>query len=121
MINRADDCLARASACSEKARGSVAQEERVDAPERARQRGGRMEIGVRPEFLRLRNEAGDGTLAVKIASVRDLGNFKIVGVRLGEHLLNVKVAEDQDLPAEQAHLGFTAEMTRLYANGVLVG
>ncbi|MCP5426586.1 MAG: ABC transporter ATP-binding protein [Gammaproteobacteria bacterium] len=89
--------------------------------ERARQRGGRMEIGVRPEFLRLRNEAGDGTLAVKIASVRDLGNFKIVGVRLGEHLLNVKVAEDQDLPAEQAHLGFTAEMTRLYANGVLVG
>jgi glycerol transport system ATP-binding protein len=90
--------------------------------ERARQRGGRFEIGVRPEFLRLQAPNGeDEAIPVTVTAIQDLGNFKIVTVRLGGQTLKVKVAEDQEIPTARARLGFTPELTRLYADGALVG
>jgi len=89
--------------------------------EKARQQGKQWEIGVRPEFLKLYREPSVGTVPVSVAAVQDLGNFKIVTVQLGALTLKVKVSEDQEVPADQAQLGFTPELTKLYADGFLVG
>jgi glycerol transport system ATP-binding protein len=89
--------------------------------DKARRKGNRWEIGVRPEFLRLQREPGAGAVPVTVAAVQDLGNFKIATVRLGALTLKVKVPEDREVPAEQAQLGFTPELTKLYADGFLVG
>ncbi|MEZ5584773.1 MAG: TOBE domain-containing protein, partial [Candidatus Competibacteraceae bacterium] len=86
-----------------------------------RRQGERLEIGVRPEFLRLQQEPGPGTVGVTVSAVQDLGNFKIATVQLGAQALKVKVPEDQQVPAEQAQLSFTPELTKLYADGMLVG
>ncbi|MGF1607833.1 MAG: ABC transporter ATP-binding protein [Kiloniellales bacterium] len=82
---------------------------------------GPLELGIRPEFLRLRHDAGDDSAAVTVAAVEDLGNFKIVTARLGSRSLKVKVPEDQEVPGDRAYLFFPPEWTRLYAGGRLVG
>lgn len=82
---------------------------------------GAMEIGVRPEFLKLSNEPLDGAVAVVPGAVEDLGNFKIVTVRLVDVAIKVKVPEHQDVPTGIAYLQFSTDTTRLYVNGHLVG
>ena len=81
---------------------------------------GELEIGVRPEFLRLLGASEDGAVAVAIGDVEDFGNFKIVTVRMGDRALKVKVPEDQPVPAETGYVLFPAEMTRVYEDGELV-
>jgi glycerol transport system ATP-binding protein len=88
---------------------------------RARNMTGAMQIGVRPEFLKLSSRGSERTVPVAVGSVEDLGNFQIVTVRLGDVELKVKVSEDQEVPADEAFLMFTPELTKLYVEGRLVG
>ena len=88
---------------------------------RARDIGGELLIGIRPEFLKLKAHGTDNAVPVVISAVEDLGNFKIVTVGLGERTLKVKVPEDKDVPTEHGYLSFTPELTKLYADGRLVG
>ncbi len=87
---------------------------------KARAAGGKLEIGIRPEFLKLDCANGGASVEVKIEVVEDLGNFRIATVRFGECLLKIKVPEQQNMPADRAYLGFTPELTKLYADDVLV-
>jgi glycerol transport system ATP-binding protein len=82
---------------------------------------GAIEIGIRPEFLKLRREAEGASAPVAITAVEDLGNFKIVSVRLGQRELKVKLPEDQEVPGERGFVVFPPEWTRVYADGRLVG
>jgi len=91
-----------------------------DVPARARRLGGRLEIGVRPEFLRLDDQGGDDRIEVDVVNVEHLGNFQIATVALGEHLLKVKLSEQQQVPADKGFLSFTPQNTKLYADGQLV-
>ena len=79
---------------------------------------GPLEIGIRPQFLRLSGAGGGVPVAVE--TVEDLGNFKIVTTRLGSRAVKVKVPEDDPVPAGGATLSFPPEWTRLYAGGRLV-
>jgi glycerol transport system ATP-binding protein len=89
--------------------------------ERGRRRGGKFEIGVRPEFLKLEAEPREGAARVKMDLVEELGNFRIAAVRLGPHRLDVKVPEEQTIPRETGYLVFKPALTRLYADGALIG
>ncbi|HEU0199143.1 MAG TPA: ABC transporter ATP-binding protein [Burkholderiaceae bacterium] len=89
--------------------------------ELARKRGGRLEIGVRPEFLRLESAPRENAAPVQVQAVEDLGNYRIATVRLGHHQLKVKVPEEQAVPRESGYLAFTPALTKLYADGALVG
>jgi glycerol transport system ATP-binding protein len=82
---------------------------------------GELELGVRPEFLKLRRDRGAGTVPVAISDVEDLGSFKIATLRLGGRKLKVRVPEDQEIPERSGFLTFTPELTKLYAGGHLVG
>ncbi len=81
---------------------------------------GRLELGIRPEFLRLTRDEGAG-VPMRIEQVEDLGNYRLVKGRLGEHEIFVKLGEDEPAPDDIARLHFPPEWTRLYADGRLVG
>ncbi|RDD60255.1 ABC transporter ATP-binding protein [Ferruginivarius sediminum] len=79
-----------------------------------------LELGIRPEFLRFDPRGREG-LPVLVQAVEDLGNYKILSLRLGERTMKAKVAEDSEPPGEAGSLVFPAEWTKLYAGGHLVG
>ena len=81
---------------------------------------GNFELGIRPEFLLLQNENGQGTHEVTIKGVEDLGNCKIATVQFGEYSLKVKVPEDRDVPADTGFLEFPPQWIRIYADGTLI-
>jgi glycerol transport system ATP-binding protein len=88
--------------------------------ERGRAAGGKLQLGIRPEFLRLSPSAEEGNVPVSVGSAENLGNYKIVTVSLGKLALKVKVPEDQEIPGEWAYLKFPPERTKVYADGRLV-
>jgi glycerol transport system ATP-binding protein len=88
--------------------------------QRAHNATGRLQLGIRPEFLSFDARGQDG-LPVRVEQVDDLGNFQILTVRLGGELLKVKIPEDAEPPGEDGTLRFPPDWTRLYADGQLVG
>jgi len=74
------------------------------------------ELGVRPEFVRF----ADSGLPVRVERVSDVGRFRIVDARLGEHMIKALIAEGQKVPADNGHLAFDATRTQLYADGWIV-
>lgn len=88
--------------------------------QRAHNATGRLQLGIRPEFLSF-DARGQGGLPVRVEQVDDLGNFQILTVRLGGELLKVKIPEDAEPPGEDGTLQFPPDWTRLYADGQLIG
>jgi glycerol transport system ATP-binding protein len=79
-------------------------------------RGKVAQVGVRPEFIRF----ADAGLPVTIERVADVGRFRIVDARHGEHTLKVLVGEGIELPGGAAHLALDAQHTQVYADGWIV-
>jgi glycerol transport system ATP-binding protein len=94
----------------------------LDGPvtDKAAAAGGRLELGIRPEFLRLVEGGAEGAVPVAVSRVEDLGNFKIATLGLGAQTLKAKLPEDSELPGEQAFVSFPPERTKLYADGRLI-
>ena len=78
---------------------------------------GRTEIGVRPEFVSF----SDDGIPVNIVKASDVGRFRIVEVRHGEHSIKLLVPEDESVPADGAHVRFDPAHTQVYVNGWMVG
>jgi glycerol transport system ATP-binding protein len=88
----------------------------------ARERpGAKLELGVRPEFVGVSVAPDETTLPVDVTRVEDLGNYKLVTVRLGPHELKAKLHEQAPVPVGTAHLAFNPARTLLYADGRLIG
>ena len=85
----------------------------VDRPDGAQ----RLEIGVRPEFVRF---AVDGVPA-DVVKVLDAGRHQIVEARAGDAQIHVLVAEGEAIEKGPAHLVFDPARTRIYADGWLCG
>ena len=79
-----------------------------------------LEIGVRPEAIDFVGDDKQG-LTVQVRDVEDLGTRKIATCRLGDHELKVVVAPERPLPQGQGTVDFNPAMTRLYADGSMVG
>ena len=78
---------------------------------------GRLEIGVRPEFVRL----AESGVPVRIGKVSDAGRHRVVEGWAGEHRIWFFAGERDRIPEGEAHLAFDPSMTRLYADGWLAG
>lgn len=81
---------------------------------------GKLELGVRPEFLSLseRALATERAAPVQIAFIAPQGGFQIVRVALGEHALHVKLPSDQPVrTGETRWLEFPEDHTHLYRDG----
>ena len=82
--------------------------------------GKKLEIGIRPEFLRLIDDQSPDSVPVQVLKVDDLGNFKLATVGFGPHAIKVKVPQGKAIPPDLAHLIFDPSRTRLYADDRLV-
>jgi glycerol transport system ATP-binding protein len=74
---------------------------------------GRVELGVRPEFVTF---AVDG-IPVRIVKASHAGRYSIIEVSAGEHSLKLLVPEGQELPAGTVHVRFDPAHTQIYQNG----
>jgi glycerol transport system ATP-binding protein len=58
--------------------------------------GAKVELGIRPEFVRLSREG----MAIDIAKVEDIGRLKIVRARFCGQPLSIVLSEDDEIPAD---------------------
>ncbi len=75
--------------------------------------GARLEVGVRPEFVRFQ-AAG---IPVRVTRVSETGRHRVVETRHGEGVIRLLVKEGEEVPAGEAHLGFDPAYTQLFADG----
>ena len=78
--------------------------------------GARIELGIRPEFVRLGREG----MPVKITKVEDTGRQKIVRTMFCGHPLSIVAPEDTEIPSE-ARVTFEAQAIGIYADSWRVG
>ncbi|NTS31139.1 carbohydrate ABC transporter ATP-binding protein, CUT1 family [Phyllobacterium sp. YR620] len=91
-------------------------EHQIQLPSPAAPIGGKVELGIRPEYVRL----GRLGMPVQIAKVEDIGRHKIVRTRLGTQEIAVIVGEGQEIPAEP-HIAFDPKGINIYADSWRVG
>ncbi|MEM9317558.1 MAG: ABC transporter ATP-binding protein [Pseudomonadota bacterium] len=75
---------------------------------------GKVEIGVRPEFVRLSNEGGGVPAEVK--RVEDVGRHKIVRVEMAGEKLDAIVPEEEPIPADNVVVRFDPAGINVYAD-----
>ena len=74
---------------------------------------GKVEIGVRPEFVTL--TSGDG-LPVNVRRVEDVGRHKIVRADLFGNEINIVAGEGQDISADMNRVTFDPKNINVYVN-----
>lgn len=77
---------------------------------------GRLELGVRPEFVRF-SETG---IPVEVNNILDAGRYRIVEAGHAGHAIKMLISEDQPIPEGGIHVSFDADRTRLYRDGWMV-
>ncbi|GHE06428.1 ABC transporter ATP-binding protein [Defluviimonas sp. 20V17] len=75
---------------------------------------GKVEIGVRPEFLRL-NGVGAG-LPVQVIRIEDVGRHKIVRARLDGHEINIVAPEGDQIAPGAAHVEADPRRVNVYVD-----
>ena len=78
--------------------------------------GGKLEIGIRPEFVRF----SDQGIPVAIDKVEDLGRYQIVTVSHDQAQIKMLVSEDQAIPAESPTIEFDPENLLVYRDNWLM-
>jgi glycerol transport system ATP-binding protein len=72
--------------------------------------GGRLEIGIRPEFVSFSHTG----IPVAIDKVEDLGRYQVVTVSHEAQQIKMVVGEDQAIPTESPKIHFNPEHLHLY-------
>ncbi len=93
----------------------------TETPAKAPADATRLELGVRPEHIRIAPDTGSGDdgIAVDIVRVADAGRYRVVEAMAGDHRIHVLTREDADTPLGPARLQVDPSRTRLYVDGWL--
>ena len=75
----------------------------------------KIELGVRPEFVKLDTKG----FPVNITRIDDVGRYRIVKAECSGHNFNVYVPEDIEIPSENLRLSFDPLYTHVYCDGWL--
>ncbi|BBV96357.1 ABC transporter ATP-binding protein [Pseudomonas monteilii] len=82
--------------------------------------GGRLQVGIRPEFVQLWGSPFDDAIPARVLDIEDLGTYRIVTIEAGGVALKVRLGEDRPLPVDQAWVSFPAQWLMLYVDDVLL-
>ncbi len=77
---------------------------------------GKLEIGIRPEFVRF----GDDGIPVEIQKVEDLGRYQVVTVKHEAEQIKMLVGEDEAIPAASPMIQFDPENLHIYRDDWVV-
>lgn len=80
----------------------------------------KLELGIRPEFIRFVDAGTAGGLPVDIVNIRDTGRNRIVETDLAGHVVRILVNEGLPIPEGRAHVLFDPAYTQLYADSWIV-
>ncbi|MGR3374425.1 ABC transporter ATP-binding protein [Pseudooceanicola nanhaiensis] len=75
--------------------------------------GGKVEIGIRPEYARLSRTEG---LPVKVRRVEDVGRHKIIRAEFFGHEINVIAGEDEAIGPDMTRVSFDPARVNVYAD-----
>ncbi len=78
---------------------------------------GKLELGVRPEFV----EFADEGIPVTIDKVEDLGRYQVVTVHHESSTIKMIVNEGQEIPTESPAIRFDPAHTHIYCDDWMVG
>ncbi|RLB93315.1 MAG: ABC transporter ATP-binding protein [Deltaproteobacteria bacterium] len=81
---------------------------------------GTLELGIRPLYLEVHPREVETSVPAQVKSIEDLGNYKIITVRLSRHLLRARLPEGNAAFSENAWLRFPKSWIRLYADDKLL-
>ena len=81
--------------------------------------GAKIEVGVRPEFVRVAAPAPD-LLTANIERIDDLGRVRFAHVRVGDTRFSAKVPQGFSVPGNNAGLVFDPSRVHVYADSLLV-
>lgn len=81
---------------------------------------GKLELGIRPDFLKVVGKKEENALPVKLIHVQNLGTYRILTVDLDGQEIKAKISAKQGFSAEKLFLKFPPEWIRMYANSVLL-
>ena len=81
--------------------------------------GARIELGIRPEFVRI--AAGRVGLPVKVKRIDDIGRMKVARVMLDHLPFSAIASEDASIDGDSARIVLDPEHVHIYADGHLVG
>ena len=88
----------------------------IDRPPAAPDKGSRLELGVRPEFVTFVEPGRDDALPVNVVNVRDTGRNRIVETDFAGHKVRALVSEGQPIPEGRTAVRFDAAHIQIYAN-----
>jgi glycerol transport system ATP-binding protein len=74
---------------------------------------GKLEIGVRPEFVSFAKSG----IAAEVVKVLDAGRFRIVETRAADRSIKLLVPEDEPVPTGRVKLAFDPAHTQIYDSG----
>ena len=77
---------------------------------------GKLEIGIRPEFVSFSNDG----IPVQIEKIEDLGRYQVVTVKHEAEHIKMVVDEDQPIPSENPKIQFDPGNLRIYCDDWLV-
>ena len=80
--------------------------------------GAKMELGIRPEFIRLSNN-GRG-MPGRVVRIDDVGRYRVVKLDLDGHLFNAIADEDAEIRDDRASVVLDPANVHIYADGRLV-
>lgn len=79
-----------------------------------------VKIGIRPEFVKVIDEATANSYLCDVCDVENLGTYKILTLELGQQKIKARISEDQVVPVDKAHITFPQEHLKLYVDEYLV-
>jgi glycerol transport system ATP-binding protein len=90
----------------------------VSASNAGAAKGGKLELGIRPEFISFSRTGIDADV-VKVA---DIGRVRVVETRLASgHSVKLVVEEGKEIPEKQARIAFNPDRCFVYENNWLAG
>jgi glycerol transport system ATP-binding protein len=94
-------------------------------PEAVRERlatmpGGRLQVGIRPEFVQVWEQPFDDAIETRVVDVEDLGTYRILTLMLAGVTLKARLGEDRVIPRERAWVSLPPQWLMLYLDDVLV-
>jgi glycerol transport system ATP-binding protein len=81
---------------------------------------GKLELGIRPIYLKLSSAPLVNGVPARVRSVQDQGSHRIVILDLAGHTVQARLTEDKPVPDGEAWLTFPPQWIRLFADGKLV-
>lgn len=90
------------------------------APQAAELAGKRLQLGIRPEFVRVWDAPASDAMPAQRLDLEDLGTYKILTLSLAGQRLKVRLGEDRPIPEAAIAVSFPEPWLMLYADDLLV-